>query len=335
MKFALLLLALVACPKSEQKKPVEPSNPSGANENPRDGGRQLLPAAEAGIATLPPAPALPEVPLGLPPAPAGVLEAVTPEQVAFGELLFRDPRLAKFPRTQCASCHDIANRYNGVPVPAIGSSELQSDRRDRRTPPQRTPPQLENLAWNPRAIAAFPEHFTKEMGHDLASAANAISEVPAYRAHLERIGGPRDEAVTKALVGFVLTRYDASSPWDHQERNAATSKDPVANGYRLFIGKARCGTCHTPPLYTDGRVHDTGLPTPTATRSLRGVATRTALFSDGRALTLDAALDHYTKDHPKTELVKLTLSAQERSDLLAFLGALTGVVPTAILQPLP
>ena len=321
MKFALLWLALAGCPKSEQKKPVEPSHPSSAQD-----GRQLLPASQADVAALPPAPPLPEIPLGLPPAPAGVLEAVTPEQVAFGELLFRDPRLAKYPRTQCTTCHDLANRNNGVPVRTSGSG----DHRDRRNPPE-----LENLAWNPRAIAAFPAHFAKEMGQDLDGAANAIEAVPGYRAHLERIGGGRDEAVTKALVGFLLTRYDAGSPWDHQERSAATSKDPVANGYRLFIGKARCGTCHTPPLYTDGRDHDTGFPTPTATRSLRGVARRAAFFSDGGAHTLGEALDNYTKDHPKTELVKVTLSAQERTDLLAFLETLTGVVPTAMLQPLP
>ncbi len=320
MKFALLWLALAGCPKSEQKKPVEPSHPSGAED-----GRQLLPANEAGVAALLPAPPLPEIPLGLPPAPAGVLEAVTPAQVALGELLFRDPRLSKSSRTQCTTCHDLANRYNGVPT--SGSPSANDHRR--------TPPELENLAWNPRAIAAFTAHFAEQMGQDLASATNAIEDVPGYRPHLERIGGAHDEAVTKALLGFLLTRYDAGSPWDHQERSAATSKDPVANGYRLFIGKARCGTCHTPPLYTDGREHDTGFGTPTATRSLRGVARRAVFFSDGRARTLGDALDNYTQDHPKTELVKIILSPPERADLLAFLEALTGVVPTAMLQPLP
>jgi cytochrome c peroxidase len=324
VKLALLLCVLAACPKSEQKRTVEPSHPHA----PEDGGKQLLPADEAGAAALSPAPPLPVIPFGLPPAPSSVFEAVTPEAVALGELLFNDPRLGTSNLT-CASCHDPANRYNGV----SGRQHAKHD--------PRTPPQLENLAWNPRAIAAFPAHFSAEMGRDLATAATAIALVPGYQPHLARVaaispaGSDPQAVITRALVGFLLTRYDAGSSWDDRERSAATAPSSTANGYRLFIGKARCGTCHTPPMYTDSRDHDTGLAKPTQTRSLRGVAKRAELFSDGSAHSLDEALTHYTTDHPRTELVKLNLSSQERRDLLAFLDALTGVVPTALSQPLP
>ena len=324
MRFALLWFALAACPKSDQKRAVEPSHPPVAE----DGGRQLLPAGEAGIAALPPAPALPELPLGLPPPPRGVLEAITPEAVALGALLFTDPRLGTG-KLHCASCHDLANRLTGVP----GKQHTQRD--------PKTPPQLENLAWNPRAIAGLPAHFSAEMGQDLASAAHVIALVPGYQPHLARVGGTPEQAVTQAITGFLLTRYDADAPWDHQERAAAIAQDPVAKGYRLFIGKAKCGTCHVPPLYTDGRTHDTGFGGPTPTRSLRGVARRAELFSDGSAHSLEEALDHYTNGHPERaatpnhELVKVNLTPLERADLLAFLQALTGVVPTAFLEPLP
>ncbi len=320
VRFALVLCVLSACPKHNDQKPIEPAHAGS------DGGRQLLPLPLSedggGVAALPPAPKLPEIPLGLPPAPSGVLDAVTPEAVALGELLFEDPRMsAGAAPTTCAGCHDPAKRYSAGPG---------TNKRDPRTPPQ-----LENLAWNPRAIERLPAHIAAEMGQDLAHTAAIIAAVPGYQPHLARVGGTPEQAVTKALTGFVLTRYDANSPWDHQERAAATAKDPVANGYRLFIGKAKCGTCHLPPLYTDARDHDTGFGTATQTRSLRGVGKRAALFSDGSAHSLDEALNHYTTDHPKTELVKINLSAGERADLIAFLGALTGDVPTALFQPLP
>ncbi|CAN5355144.1 cytochrome c peroxidase [soil metagenome] len=321
MKFALLLFALAACPKHhEPAKTTEPAHARGDA-----GGRELLPASEAGVVVL--VPALPAVPFGLPPAPAGVLDSVTPQAVALGELLFNDARLSASARVACASCHDPANRYNGVPEARRGSNHAPRD--------PKTPPQLENLAGNPRAIASLPAHVVAEMGQDLASASSVLAAVPGYQAHLARVGGSPEAAIKQALTGSVLTRYDANSRWDNQERGAATAQSSISNGYRLFVGKARCGTCHTPPMYTDSRDHDTGFGTPTQTRSLRGVAKRAELFSDGSAHSRDEALTHYTTDHPKTELVKLTLSAQERTDLLAFLDALTGVVPSPLLQPLP
>jgi mono/diheme cytochrome c family protein len=308
-------LALAACPKSnDQKKTIEPMNGSG------DAGRQLLPG-DAGTATvtLPPAAPLPEVPFGLPPVPSGALDGVTPEAVAMGSALFHDPRLASDGKTTCATCHDPADHFNGVTPRA-------------RKVIDQMPPQLENLAWNAKAIEKLPAHVAAVMHQDLATTAPKLAG--PYQAHIARVGGTSDEAVKKALVAFVITRYDGNSPWDHEERTAKPSDDTAA-GYKIFNGKGRCATCHTPPLYTDFRQHDLGFTNIAATRSLRGCVGRNSFFLAESSLTLSNVLDFYMEDHPKTELHKITLTGPEQAQLLTFLAALSGGVPTTILQPLP
>lgn len=320
MKAFALLLVLAACPKSnEHKKTIEPTTGSDAGS-----GRQLLPNdAAAATVTLPPAPALPTVPFGLPPVPAGALDHATPEAVAMGEALFSDPRISANAKATCASCHDPANHYNGV-----------APRRDQITT-DRMPPQLENLAWNAHAIEKLPAHFAEVMHQDLATAATQIEHIPGYQAHIARVGGTPEQAVKQAIVAFVLTRYDGNSPWDQRERGKVAPHDVAVEGYKIFIGKGQCATCHTPPLYTDLREHETGFATPRVTRSLRGCGERKAFFFYAKAVTLDEVLDWYSADHPGSELHKIALTAQERTALKAFLNELSGTVPTAFLQPLP
>ena len=308
---ALALLALsvglAACPKGEKK--IEPVAGSNAGSDAR-----LLPNDAAVAVALPPAPPLPEVPFGLPPVPADVIARITPDQVALGQLLFSDPRLSANGKTSCATCHDPQNRFIGVP-PTL------------RKPDDVMPPQLENLAWSPPALDP---HFGIVMHQDLAAAAKKIAEVPGYQPYLAR-----SSDVKLALAGFILTRYDGDSKWDHLERMQGSTDTVATAGYKLFIGKGRCATCHPPPLYTDFNEHDVGLATKARTRSLRGCAERKRFFRSGSATSLDQVLDFYTEDHDHSELHKLTLSPEERTALLTFLERLTGNVPPASSPPLP
>jgi cytochrome c peroxidase len=310
--------ALAACPKSnDQKKTIEVVNGSG------DAGH-LLPGDAAATATLPPAPPLPEVPFGLPPVPAGALDGVTPEAVAMGSALFHDPRLASDGKTACTRCHDPDNRFAGI-TPTAAKAEVD-----------KMPPQIENLAWNPHAVETLPAHVADVMHQDLATAAAKLAG--PYQAHITRVGGTPAEAVKKALVAFVITRFDGNSRWDHQERAGkpvGETEVDAAAGYKIFAGKGRCATCHTPPLYTDFRTHNIGFETNNVTRSLRGTTHRKSYFLADSAHSMQAVLDFYMEDQSKTELHKLVLTGREQIQLLTFLDALSGDAPTTILQPLP
>ncbi len=296
------------------------------------------------VVTLPPAPPMPAVPTGLPAPPD---HAITPEQVALGELLFFDGRLAADGKTSCASCHDPAHDFAGGIDKAIDGK-----------PNLRRTPTLANLAWQRdygwdgrygSLDDMLVAHVRGQMGGDLDTAAGKLAS-PIYQAHFARA------KPVAALAAYVLTRYDGDAPWDRMQASATkASKDPVIAGYAVFAGKAQCAVCHPPPLYTDLAYHKVahsliaddgrGRVDPTKagafkTPSLRGAARRMAFFHGGTQKTLDDVVDWYlmgaaavNPDEPT--LGRIQLTPAERDDLLAFVRALTATAPVPARPKLP
>ena len=120
-----------------------------------------------------------------------------------------------------------------------------------------------------------------------------------------------------------------------------------------FIGKAACTQCHSGANFTDNRFHNVGVPQsgPASdlgryevtkndadrrafkTPTLRNVALTAPYLHDGSAATLRDVIDLYNRgggmDTAKSDLLfELHLSEQEKSDLIAFLDALTGNMPS-------
>lgn len=341
-RWLALLVVLAGCPKhSEKKKPVEPPPPVAGDAQDR-----LLPDPDTGPLTLAPAPALPAVPAGLPAPPAN--PRITAEAVAFGELLFHDPRLAQNSARACAKCHDPETGYSGnVQLAADGKQNL------RRTPA------IVNLAW----AKAFgwdgryttfaehlPPHLKGQLGDPLDVVAARIAEVPLYKLHIARVGGSPQDAIVQALEAYVLTRYEGGAAWDAMERTVRTkpgtlSNDPIIAGYQLFAGKAQCATCHPPPLYTDEGYHtvapnplkDPGNKGAFKTPTLRGAALRTSFFHSGGIRTLDDAVAQYTQGGADVDPVvaKIKLSPDEQKQVVAFLKALTADRPPPAKPVLP
>jgi cytochrome c peroxidase len=273
---------------------------------------------------------------------------VTAEAVALGELLFHEPRLAQSGSRSCASCHDPATGYAGnVQLAADGKTNL------RRTPA------LVNLAWTKAfgwdgRYATFaehlPSHLKGQLGDPIDVVAARIDAVPLYHAHIARIGGTPQDATVQALEAFVLTRYEGDSAWDRMERTAltkagTTSTDPIVAGYQLFIGKAQCGVCHSPPLYTNQGFHsvapnpfkDPGKQGAFKTPTLRGAAARTTFFHAASVKTLEEAVAQYRQPPAGADPVvaKIKLSPDEATQLVAFLKALTADRPAPAKPVLP
>jgi cytochrome c peroxidase len=103
-------------------------------------------------------------------------------------------------------------------------------------------------------------------------------------------------------------------------------------GEKIFAGKARCASCHVPPLYTEPghQLHsaqEIGIDDFQATRSpegkyrttpLRGLFTRAkgGFYHDGRFADLPAVVAHYER------VQNLSLTDDERRDLVEFLKSL-------------
>jgi cytochrome c peroxidase len=308
-------------------------------------------AAGEGV-TLPPAPPLPGVPQGLP--PAALPPTVTAELVALGERLFFEPRLGKDGAAACARCH----------APPYGTtSEIRTTTLGGK-PNLRNTPALINLAWT-RALGwdgrhgsldeAVRAHWKGQL--DVAPSIAAIEADPVYRAHFARAGrGPSVDLAVAALAAYVVTRHEGDAPFDRFERGDAAAAPPeAAKGYELFAGKAQCSTCHVPPLYTDDEFHALGLIAQAGeagdegrgrldparrgafrTPTLRGAVHTAPYFHDGSAATLEDAIDWHLAggrgrgagpDAIDPALVAVTLTADERAQLIAFVRALSPPTP--------
>ncbi len=108
--------------------------------------------------------------------------------------------------------------------------------------------------------------------------------------------------------------------------------EAAERGRAIFEGKAKCATCHVPPLYTEPGwgMHtgaEIGIDDFQASRSpdgryrttpLRGLFTRAkgGFYHDGRFPTLEAVVDHYDG------VLALKLTQAEREDLVEFLKSL-------------
>ncbi len=103
-------------------------------------------------------------------------------------------------------------------------------------------------------------------------------------------------------------------------------------GQEVFFGKGQCGTCHTPPHYTDNTMHDLQVERfftprmingrmatadgPIKTFPLRGIRDTPPYLHDGRLLTLEDAIEFFNL------VVQARLTEEEKKDLLAFVLAL-------------
>jgi cytochrome c peroxidase len=126
--------------------------------------------------------------------------------------------------------------------------------------------------------------------------------------------------------------------------------ESAQRGMAVFKGKGRCLACHNGSNFTDNQFHNTGVPqvgpmkedlgryyvtqrehdkrafkTPT----LRSVIESAPYMHDGAFKTLEEVVDFYDKGgnaNPQlSSLMKpLGFTAQEKTDLIAFLKALTG-----------
>ena len=103
-------------------------------------------------------------------------------------------------------------------------------------------------------------------------------------------------------------------------------------GQALFFGKAKCGTCHAAPYYTDNLMHNlqterfyrprmingmmASADGPIKTFPLRGIKESPPYMHDGRLLTLEDTVEFFNL------ISEVNLTTQEKADLVAFLRTL-------------
>ncbi|MEQ1919025.1 MAG: cytochrome c peroxidase [Elusimicrobiota bacterium] len=282
-----------------------------------------------------------------PPAP--------PALVSLGKTLFFDPRLSSTGRMSCATCHKPDMAWaDGLPRAQGRLADL----------PRNTPSLFnvhrnlsQDFALDGRARRledAIIEAMSNraEMNRDAASLSTELRRIPGYgQGFLAAYGDGEitQERTAHALAVFLRAEIKlGETPFDRYAKDDTALNPAQRRGLALFVGKGGCLRCHSGPYFSDDSFHRTGLtngpdgpdpgryaiePNPKFWRAfktppLRGVALTAPYMHDGRFATLADVVAFYDRggddsDHDE-EIVELGLTPEEREDLTAFLGALTG-----------
>ena len=278
---------------------------------------------------------------GKPPFPPQNLP--TPAKVELGKKLFFENRLSGPGNRSCGTCHRPELAFSDGFSRAWGLKETELRRKT---------PTLYNVGWQVRLFhdarvgsleEQVPFPLRNEFEMDLApeEAIERLRRDPEYQRLFQAAFPGRQlsfDLVAEAIASYERTLVSYDSDLDrHLSGETSALSDAARRGMQLFTGKADCVRCHNGPLLSDQKMHYVGVPemmgdSPQGTRyktpSLRDVALRGSFMHNGQFRTLEALLDFYQgaglAPEPKSEGPRLSLTPEERADLIAFLHSLTG-----------
>ncbi|MFY0565493.1 hypothetical protein ACN28E_16850 [Archangium lansingense] len=211
-----------------------------------------------------------------------------PASVALGERVFTRPGGSFAANHSCSSCH-VETQNDGMVWrfgPSIWHNVRPLQLLDATTP----------LGWS--AYVSSSENFGYQGPSSIVARPATPEEALGLQAFLgSLLGAPR-------ATGH--TRLDGSYT------------EAALRGKELFDGKASCSGCHVPPLYTSrGYIAQGKSGEPADIPTLLGSYRHGVYFVGAKARSLEAAVD------VALDYVKVSLSAEERADLLSFLRELT------------
>ena len=210
-------------------------------------------------------------PLGLPAIPVPANNPLTKDKVQLGRKLFYDRRLSLNNTFSCAMCH--------IPEQGFTNNQLKTAVGFEGRTVRRNAPSLFNVAFNATLFHDGRETSLENQVWGPLLAANEMAN-PSIGYVVEKIKVSADyaglfqrafkrgvsmETVAMAIASYERTLNAADSRFDRwffdDQKDALT---PLAQqGYRLFVGKARCANCHRltdqTALFTDEQWHNTGL----------------------------------------------------------------------------
>jgi parallel beta-helix repeat protein len=297
------------------------------------------------------------------------LPPVDPKQAALGRLLFYDPVLSANDQMSCATCHHPDLGFSDGRSLALGSHG--QDLR-RNTPPLWDVAYQTNLFWDGRAKTLedqmlVPLTSPNEMAADLDQMLVQLKGIPEYQQLFADSfsDGVTVENVTTAIAAFERTLISKNSPFDRFAAGDFNALTPAQRrGFDIFrSAETRCFECHAWPTFSRDAFAVLGVPDikpdqpdlgqseivkgPDSERafrvpSLRNVALSAPYMHNGVFKTLDEVIDFYADgggagrglNVKVDEMIQgFKLTPQKKSDLIAFLYALTDEPPDLIAIP--
>lgn len=281
---------------------------------------------------------------------------VTTNGFKLGRKLFYDLRLSRDASTSCGTCHIqfSAFTHHGHVVSHGIDNKLGT----------RNSPAVMNVAWGKNFmwdggvthLDLFPiSPITNpvEMDETVENVLNKLKADADYPAMYKAAFGSEEitTATTfKAMSQFMNMLVSANSRYDKWIRNEGEQlTETEIAGYNLF--KAKCSTCHSTDLFTDGGFHNNGLyvnytdkgrslitenPADEGkfkTPSLRNVEKTLPYMHNGSKASLESVLEHYASGVKASGTLDtllqqngtlgIPLTTNEKAQIIAFLKTLT------------
>ncbi|MBC8044366.1 MAG: cytochrome C peroxidase [Rhizobacter sp.] len=209
-----------------------------------------------------------------------------PAQAELGRLLFFDPVLSEKNNRACASCHQPQRGFTDGLAHALTASH---DRTKLRNTPTLINAGFQQSSSYDQSTTFLEDRVMKvlqssdEMHTSLTEVAAKLRRSDDYAARFQKTFGVMnagmnaaakgeqitEENVKVALAMYVRSLQSFNSPFDQYMRgDTAKLSASERHGFNLFMGKAKCGTCHfmplfngtVPPVFTDSEAEVIGVP---------------------------------------------------------------------------
>jgi cytochrome c peroxidase len=177
--------------------------------------------------------------------------------INLGRQLFFDQQLSSNQKRSCASCHN--------PNYAFAENKSKSSNINGHGSLARNAPSLWNVAYQrnyfwDNSAENLEEQILKvlnsvgEMNSNFEPKAQALAQAQTYKTLYQQAFAGNTNAVQNnfahAMATYLQTLVALNSRFDKYMQNKGTLTTAEVNGFNLFMGKAKCGTCHFAPLFS-------------------------------------------------------------------------------------
>ncbi len=183
---------------------------------------------------------------------------LTPERVALGKKLFYDPILSTSKTRHCGSCHKPELAFTDGLKTALaidGKSYLL-----RNTPTLLNAAFQTKFFYDSRSSTLENQisdvvHNEEEMNGSLLASIPVLNNDTTYYKMFEKAYAQQNEkintyTISNALASYIRSLISFKSRFDLYMRGQSSQMSgDEKNGFNLFMGKAKCGTCHFMPLF--------------------------------------------------------------------------------------